>query len=57
MATNGRKRYFHFDENAISEQIHALLDDAESADEDDIENLMNDLKKKLHKQLVHRTLP
>ena len=57
MATNGRKRYIHIDENASSEQIHALLDDVESADEDDIENLMNDLKKKLHKQLVHETLP
>ena len=42
MATNGRKRYFHIDENASSEQIFALLDDVESADEDDIENLMND---------------
>ena len=42
MATNGRKRYFHFDENASSEQIYALLDDAESANEDDIDNLMND---------------
>ena len=28
MATNGRKRYFHIDENA-SEQIYALLDDVE----------------------------
>ena len=42
MATNGRKRYFHIDENASSEQIYALLDDVESADEDDIDNLMND---------------
>ena len=57
MATNGRKRYFHIDENTSSEQMHALLDDVESADEDDIENLMNDLKKKLHKQLVRKTLP
>ena len=40
--TNGRKRYFHIDEIASSEQIFALLDDAESADEDDIDNLMND---------------
>ena len=38
MATNGRKRYFHIDENASSEQIYALLDDVESADEDDIDN-------------------
>ena len=42
MATNGRKRYFHIDENASSEQIYALLDDLESADEDDIDNLLND---------------
>ena len=42
MVTNGRKRYFHIDENASSEQIYALLDDVESADEDDIDNLMND---------------
>ena len=31
MATNGRKRYFHIDKNASSEQIYALLDDVESA--------------------------
>ena len=42
MATNGKKRYFHIGEKASSEQIHALLDDVESADEDDIDNLMND---------------
>ena len=42
MATNGRKRYFHIDENTSSEQIYALLDDVESADEDDIDNLMID---------------
>ena len=29
MATNGRKRYFHIDENAGSEQIYAFLDDVE----------------------------
>ena len=42
MATNGRKSYFLIDENARIEQIYALLDDAESADGDDIDNLMND---------------
>ena len=26
MATNGRNRYFHTDENTISEQIYDLLD-------------------------------
>ena len=39
--TNGRKRYFHIDENASSKQIYALLDDVKSADEDDIDYLMN----------------
>ena len=42
MVTNGRKRYLYIYENASSEQILALLDDVESADEDDIDNLMND---------------
>ena len=42
MATNGRKSYFHIDENACSEQIYALWDDVESPDENDIDNLMND---------------
>ena len=42
MATNSRKRYFHIDENASSEQIYALLDVVGSADKDDIDNLMND---------------
>ena len=42
MATNGRKRYFHIDENASSEQIYTLLDDVESAGKDGIDNLMND---------------
>ena len=42
MATNGRNRYFHIDENASSEQIYALLEDVENVDEDDINGLMND---------------
>ena len=42
MATNGRKRYFHINENASSEQICALLDDVGSPDEDTMDNLMND---------------
>ena len=41
MVTNGRKRYFHIDKNTIKEQIYALLDDAETADKDDIDNLMH----------------
>ena len=39
MVTNRTKRYFHI---ASSEQIYALLDDVESVDEDNIDNLMND---------------
>ena len=42
MATHGRKRYFHTDKNAGSEQIYSLLDDVESDDKNDIDNLMND---------------
>ena len=42
MATHGRKRYFHIDENASSEQIYALLDDVEGDDKNDTDNLMND---------------
>ena len=41
MATNCRKRYFHIDENTSSEQIYASLDDVESTEEDDIDNLMS----------------
>ena len=41
MATDSRRRYFHIDENAISEQIYALLDDVENADKDEMDNLMN----------------
>ena len=32
MATNCRKRYFHIDENASSEQIYVSLDHVESVD-------------------------
>ena len=42
MATHGRKRYFHIDENASSEQIYALLDDVEGDDKNDTDNLIND---------------
>ena len=42
MATYGRKRQIHIDENAGSEQIYSLLDDVESDDKNDIDNLMND---------------
>ena len=42
MATNSRKRYFYVDKNTSSEQMYALLDDVESADKDDKDNLMND---------------
>ena len=36
------QRYFHVDKNSSSEQIYALLDYLESANEDDIDNLIND---------------
>ena len=42
MASNGRKIYFHIDKNTSSEKIYALLDDVESADQDCIDNLVND---------------
>ena len=42
MATNGRKIYFHIDKNTSSEKIYALLADVESADQDGIDNLVND---------------
>ena len=42
MATNGRKRYFHIDEDVSSEQIYAFSDDVESAYKGDINTLMND---------------
>ena len=34
--------YFAIDENVSSKKIYALLDDVDSADELDINNLMND---------------
>ena len=42
MVNDGRKRYFHIDENANGKQIYALLDDVQSAEEYDIYNLMDD---------------
>ena len=42
MVINSRKRYFHIDENASSEQIYALLDDVEGDDKNDTDNLIND---------------
>ena len=42
MAAKGRKKYFHIDKKTSGEQIYALLDDVESADKDDIDNLMHD---------------
>ena len=47
IATNGRKIYFHIDKNASSEQIYPLVDDVESADEDGIDNLVNDFNTEL----------
>ena len=62
MATNWRKRYFYIGENTSREQIYALLDDVESADEDGIDNLTNDsdteliAEEEVAHSLVHRTL-
>ena len=42
MEMNSRKRYFTIDENVSSEEIYALLDGVDSADELNIDNLMND---------------
>ena len=39
MSVNGRKIYFHIDENTSSEQIYALVDDVESANKEDVDNL------------------
>ena len=45
MVINSRKRYFHIDENASSEQIYALLD-IESAHEDDNQSKKKEKNKK-----------
>ena len=39
---NGRKRYFAINENVSSKVIYALLDDADNADDLNIDNLMID---------------
>ena len=45
MVINSRKRYFHIDENASSEQIYALLD-IESVHEDDNQSKKEEKNKK-----------
>ena len=42
MEGHGRKRYFSIDENSSSKEIYALLDDIDSGDELDVDNLVND---------------
>ena len=42
MKGNNWKMYFAIDENVSSKKIYALLDDVDSADELDIDNLMID---------------
>ena len=37
-----RKKYFNIDENISSEQIHALLDNIDSCNEKETDNLIND---------------
>ena len=41
---NKRKNYARIDRNTRSEEIFALLDEVNSDQEDDIDNLMNDLE-------------
>lgn len=42
MEGHGRKRYFSIDENSSSKEIYALLEDIDSGDELDVDNLVND---------------
>ena len=42
MEAKGRKKHFNIDENISSEQIHALLDNVDSDDEEEKDNLIND---------------
>ena len=41
-SNNKRKKYVGIDRNTRSEEIFGLLDEVNSAQEEDIENLMND---------------
>ena len=42
MDASSRARYFEVEENVISGEIYALMDDIHSANELNIDNLMND---------------
>ena len=42
MDASSRARYFEIEENVISGEIYALMDDIHSANELNIDNLMND---------------
>ena len=42
MKAKGRKKQFNIDENISSEQIYALLDNVNSDNEGEIDNLIND---------------
>ena len=42
MEAKGRKKHFNIDENISSEQIHALLDNVDSDNEEEKDNLIND---------------
>ena len=42
MEAKGRKKYFNIDESISNEQIYALLDNVDSDNEDEIDNLIND---------------
>ena len=53
MAANSRKIYFHIDKTLVVNK-YALLDDVESADENGIDNLMNDsdIKFKAEEEII-----
>ena len=42
MEAKGRKKYFNIDESISNDQIYALLDNVDSDNEDEIDNLIND---------------
>ena len=42
MEAKGRKKCFNIDDNISSEQIYALLDNVNSDNEGEIDNLIND---------------
>ena len=60
MDASSRARYFEIEENVISGEIYALMDDIHSANELNIDNLMNDsdteyvVEEKFNRTNTHR---